>query len=165
MSSIFNHDVRKLSRTGHTSWTLSTVSFTGSPSPAISGADNRPSCVSFFEQRLVFANTNNNPQTLFFSKSGDYENMTTGTNADDAMIYTIASNQVNAIRFLKSQRTLVVGTTGGEFTVSADGTDAAITPTNIAIKRQSSYGSANVDAQPAGNAILFLQRAKEKLEN
>ena len=33
-----NHDVRKLSRTGHTSWTLSTVSFTGSPSPAISGA-------------------------------------------------------------------------------------------------------------------------------
>ena len=158
-----NHDVRKLSRTGHTSWTLSTVSFTGSPSPAISGADNRPSCVSFFEQRLVFANTNNNPQTLFFSKSGDYENMTTGTNADDAMIYTIASNQVNAIRFLKAQRTLIVGTTGGEFTVSADGTDAAITPTNIAIKRQSSYGSANVDAQPAGNATLFLQRAKRKI--
>ena len=158
-----NHDVRKLSRSGHTSWTLATVSFTGSPSPAISGADNRPSCVSFFEQRLVFANTNNNPQTLFFSKSGDYENMTTGTNADDAMIYTIASNQVNAIRFLKAQRTLIVGTTGGEFTVSADGTDAAITPTNIAIKRQSSYGSANVDAQPAGNATLFLQRAKRKI--
>ena len=158
-----NHDVRKLTRTGHTSWSLSTVSFTGSPSPGISGADDRPSCVSFFEQRLVFANTNNNPQTLFFSKSGDYENMTTGTNADDAMIYTIASNQVNAIRFLKAQRTLVVGTTGGEFTVSADGTDAAITPTNIAIKRQSSYGSANVDAQPAGNATLFLQRAKRKI--
>jgi hypothetical protein len=158
-----NHDVRKLSRTGHTSWTLATVSFSGSPSPGISGSDNRPSCVSFFEQRLVFANTNNNPQTLFFSKSGDYENMTTGTDADDAMIYTIASNQVNAIQFLKAQRTLIVGTTGGEFTVSADGTDAAITPTNIAIKRQSSYGSANVDAQPAGNATLFLQRAKRKI--
>tara|TARA_Y100001937_G_scaffold93330_1_gene126387 strand:- start:400 stop:2169 length:1770 start_codon:yes stop_codon:yes gene_type:complete len=158
-----NHDVRKLSRTGHTSWTLATVSFTGSPSPAISGADNRPSCVSFFEQRLVFANTNNNPQTLFFSKSGDYENMTTGTNADDAMIYTIASNQVNAIQFLKAQRTLIVGTTGGEFTVSADGTNASITPTNILINRQSSYGSANVDAIPAGNATLFLQRAKRKI--
>nr|BAR33713.1 hypothetical protein [uncultured Mediterranean phage uvMED] len=158
-----NHDVRKLSRTGHTSWTLATVSFSGSPSPGISGSNNRPSCVSFFEQRLVFANTNNNPQTLFFSKSGDYENMTTGTDADDAMIYTIASNQVNAIQFLKAQRTLIVGTTGGEFTVSADGTDAAITPTNIAIKRQSSYGSANVDAQPAGNATLFLQRAKRKI--
>ena len=158
-----NHDVRKLSRTGHTSWTLSTVSFTQTSSITISGSDNRPSCVSFFEQRLVFANTNNNPQTVWFSKSGDYENFTVGTDADHAMIYTIASNQVNAIRFLKAQRTLILGTTGGEFTVSADGTDASITPTNITIKRQSSYGSANVDAQPAGNATLFLQRAKRKI--
>ena len=158
-----NHDVRKLSRTGHTNWTLSTVSFSGSPSLGISGADDRPSCVSFFEQRLVFANTNNNPQTLWFSKAGDYENFTTGTNAADAMIYTIASNQVNAIQYLKAVRTLVVGTSGGEFTVSADGTDASITPTNVTIKRQSSFGSAGVDAIPAGNAILFLQKAKRKI--
>ena len=89
--------------------------------------------------------------------------MSTGTNADSAMIYTIASNQVNAIRFIKTQRTLIIGTTGGEFTVSADGTDAAVTPTNIAIKRQSTFGSANVDAQPAGNATLFLQRARRKV--
>ena len=92
--------------------------------------------------------------------------MTTGTNADDAMIYTIASNQVNAIRFLKAQRTFNYWNGGGEFTASADGTDAAVTPTNIAIKRQSTFGSANVDALVAGNATLFLQRAKkEKLEN
>ncbi len=89
--------------------------------------------------------------------------MTAGTNADDAMVYTIASNQVNAIRYMKAVRTLVVGTTGGEFTVSADGTDAAVTPTNVTIKRQSSFGAANVDAIPAGNAILFLQKAKRKI--
>jgi len=130
---------------------------------AFSDTTGHPSCVSFFEQRLVFAGTTDEPQTLFFSKAGDYENMTTGTNADDAMVYTIASNQVNAIRYLKAVRTLVVGTTGGEFTVSADGTDASITPTNITIKRQSSFGSANVDAIPAGNAILFLQKAKRKI--
>jgi hypothetical protein len=130
---------------------------------AFSDTTGHPSCVSFFEQRLVFAGTTDEPQTLFFSKAGDYENMTTGTNADDAMVYTIASNQVNAIRYMKAVRTLVVGTTGGEFTVSADGTDASITPTNITIKRQSSFGSANVDAIPAGNAILFLQKAKRKI--
>ena len=130
---------------------------------AFSDTTGHPSCVSFFEQRLVFAGTIDEPQTLFFSKAGDYENMTTGTNADDAMVYTIASNQVNAIRYMKAVRTLVVGTTGGEFTVSADGTDASITPTNITIKRQSSFGSANVDAIPAGNAILFLQKAKRKI--
>ena len=130
---------------------------------AFSDTTGHPSSVSFFEQRLVFAGTLSEPQTLFFSAAGDYENMTTGTNAGDAMVYTIASNQVNAIRYMKAVRTLVVGTTGGEFTVSADGTDASITPTNITIKRQSSFGSANVDAIPAGNAILFLQKAKRKI--
>jgi len=130
---------------------------------AFSDTTGHPSCVSFFEQRLVFAGTKDEPQTLYFSKSGDYENMTTGTNADDAMVYTIASNQVNKIRYLKSVRTLLIGTTGGEFSVSADGTDAAVTPTNVTIKRQSSFGAANVDAQPAGNAVLFLQRAKRKI--
>ena len=241
-----NHEVMKLSRTGHTSWTLAEVEFTDGPylatnttsttltpasaatgsgvnitASAVTGINGgagfqttdvgriisfnsgkakitsrssttvvvctittaftntnptaafnlgafsdttgHPSCVSFFEQRLVFAGTLDEPQTLFFSKAGDYENMTTGTNADDAMVYTIASNQVNAIRYMKAVRTLVVGTTGGEFTVSADGTDASITPTNITIKRQSSFGSANVDAIPAGNAILFLQKAKRKI--
>jgi len=241
-----NHEVMKLSRTGHTSWTLTEVEFTDGPylatnttsttlTPASAGVGTginitasavtginggagfqttdvgriisfnsgkakitsrssttvvvctittafastaatadwnlgafsdttgHPSCVSFFEQRLVFAGTLDEPQTLFFSKAGDYENMTTGTNADDAMVYTIASNQVNAIRYMKAVRTLVVGTTGGEFTVSADGTDASITPTNITIKKQSSFGSANVDAIPAGNAILFLQKAKRKI--
>ena len=241
-----NHEVMKLSRTGHTSWTLAQVDFTDGPylatnttattltpaqaatgsninitASAVTGINGgagfqttdvgriisfnggkakitarssttvvactittaftntnategfnlgafsdttgHPSCVSFFEQRLVFAGTKDEPQTLFFSKAGDYENMTTGTNADDAMVYTIASNQVNAIRYMKAVRTLVVGTTGGEFTVSADGTDASITPTNITIKRQSSFGSANVDAIPAGNAILFLQKAKRKI--
>ena len=107
------------------------------------------------------------PQTLFFSKSGDYENMDEnrgGTIADDdAIIYTIASNQVNAIRFMTATRTLIVGTAGGEFTVSGGGTDVAITPTNILIKKQSNHGAANLDAIAAGNATLFLQRAKRKI--
>jgi len=232
-----NHEVMKLSRTGHTAWTLTEIDFTDGPylaqntsattmSPsgtsgsvtitaststfaatdvgrlitfssgrakitgytsatqvaattqvnfsgtgavttwklgAFSNTTGHPSCVSFFEQRLVFAGTLSEPQTLYFSKAGDYENMTTGTNADDAMVYTIASNQVNAIRYMKAVRTLVIGTTGGEFTVSADGTNASVTPTNVTIKKQSSFGAANVDAIPAGNAILFLQKAKRKI--
>tara|TARA_X000000950_G_scaffold89649_2_gene112792 strand:+ start:1574 stop:3325 length:1752 start_codon:yes stop_codon:yes gene_type:complete len=159
-----NHAVRKLSRTGHTSWTLTTVDFTETSSThQLSGTNNNPKCVSFFEQRLVFAGTTNNPQTLFFSKSGDYENFTTGTADADAMIYTIASNQVNAIESIKATRTLIVMTTGGEFTVSSGATDNPITPTNLNIRKQSNYGSAGVDALSIGNATIFLQRAKRKI--
>jgi len=134
---------------------------------SFSSTTGHPSCVTFFEQRLVFAATLSQPQTLFFSKSGDYENMDDnyhGTVADDdAIIYTIASNQVNAIRFMTATRTLIIGTAGGEFAVSGGGTDIAITPTNILIKKQSNNGAANVDALAVGNATLFLQRAKRKL--
>ena len=244
-----SHEVEKLSRTGHTSWTLTDVDFTNGPfqdanittttlTPASASTGSRnitasattginndqgwlatdvgrqihfnsgyatitaitsstvvvanvttaftnanaitawqlgafsdttghPSCVTFFEQRLVFAGTTNQPQTIFFSKSGDYENMDAnigGTIADDdAIIYTIASNQVNAIRFMTATRTLILGTAGGEFTVSGGGTDSAVTPTNILIKKQSNHGSANVDAIAVGNATLFLQRAKRKI--
>jgi hypothetical protein len=134
---------------------------------SFSNTTGHPACVTFFEQRLVFAGTTNQPQTVFFSKSGDYENMDAnigGTIADsDAIIYTIASNQVNAIRFMTATRTLIIGTAGGEFAVSGGGTDIAITPTNILIKKQSNNGAANVDALAVGNATLFLQRAKRKL--
>jgi hypothetical protein len=206
-----NHAVRKLSRTGHTAWTLTEVNFTNGPyldnnittttftisahtvgagrtltASAITGINSdtgfqttdvgrlvqfrngygkitartsttvvtieilkdmgstssstdwslgafsnttgHATCVTFFEQRLVFAGTKSQPQTLFFSKSGDYENMDenrSGTvSDDDAIIYTIASNQVNAIRFMTATRTLIVGTAGGEFTVSGGGTDS-----------------------------------------
>ena len=163
--------------TGRTSTTVVTVEILedmGSSSHStnwslgsFSDTTGHPSCVTFFEQRLVFAATLNNPQTIYFSKSGDYENMDEnrgGTVADDdAIIYTIASNQVNAIRFMTSTRTLIIGTAGGEFAVSGGGTDVAITPTNILIKKQSNHGAANIDAIPAGNATLFLQRAKRKL--
>ena len=82
---------------------------------------------------------------------------------DDAIIYTIASNQVNAIRFMTATRTLIIGTAGGEFSVSGGSVDTAITPTNILIKKQSNHGAANVDALAVGNVTLFLQRAKRKL--
>jgi len=153
-------------------WTIIKDTGSGSNSTdwalgAFSDTTGHPSCVTFYEQRLVFAGTEAQPQTLYFSKSGDYESMDEnrgGTIADDdAIIYTIASNQVNAIRFLSATRTLIVGTVGGEFSVSGGGSDDPVTPTNILIKKQSNHGCANIDAIPVGNVTLFLQRAKRKI--
>ena len=46
----------------------------------------------------------------------------------------------------KATRTLIVMTTGGEYSVSSGASQDAITPTNINIRKQSNYGSAGVDA-------------------
>lgn len=145
------------SSTSTTSWALG----------AFSDTTGYPSCVTFYEQRLVFAGTTEQPQTLFFSRSGDYENMHENRGgtvaADDAMIYTIASNQVNVIQSLKATRTLIILTSGGEFTLNSDSTGTAVSPTNINIKKQSNYGASSIDALSVGNATLFVQRAKRKV--
>jgi len=130
---------------------------------AFSNTTGFPRAVTFYEQRLVFAGTSDQPQTLFFSQSGDFENFEAGSEADDGMIYTIGSNEVNVIRFLTSTRNLIVGTSGGEFVVRAGGTDEAITPVNIQIKQQTNHGSSDHTPIQAGTAVLFVQRAKRKI--
>ena len=157
-----SYDIRTLTRTDHNAWSFATVSITGTPSPALSGADNRPSVVAFFEQRLVFGNTNNNPQTLWFSKNGDYTNFTVGTADDDALIYTIVANQSNEIRFLSSTAVLTVGTAGGEYVLTSTN-DGPITPTTTLIRKYSNYGSAKVNTVQVADVTLFIQRGNRKI--
>jgi hypothetical protein len=130
---------------------------------AFSDTTGYPACVAFFEQRLVFANTALQPQTLYFSVSGDYTNFTAGTADDSALIYTIGSNQVNVIRYLTSSKVLLVGTSGGEFAVRAGSVDAPITPLNTQIKQQAKYGSADIQPLVIGSTALFVQREQRKL--
>lgn len=130
---------------------------------AFSSTTGYPAAVTFFEQRLVFANTTAQPQTLFFSVGGSFEDFADGIDADDALTYTIGSNQVNVIRYLTSSRVLIVGTSGGEFAVSASGAAEPLSPTNAQIKRQANYGSANIQPIQVGNVTMFVQRASRKV--
>ena len=130
---------------------------------AFSSTTGFPRAVAFYEQRLVFGGTASQPQTLFFSQGGDFENFERGTDADDGLIYTIGSNEVNVIRYLASGKNLLVGTSGGEFVVRASGFDEPLKPDNTQIKQQTTYGSADIQPMQVGNATLFLQRAKRKL--
>jgi hypothetical protein len=153
---------RTLTRTGHTSWTLASYAPTADPFGA-DGSDDCPRSVTFHEERLVWAGTNNNPQTLWFSKSGDFDNYTTGTNDDEAVIITIASDQVNVINWIAPSTVLIVGTAGGEFKVRGGGDDI-ITPSSISAKSVSTVGSADfLKAIRLNNVIIFPQAASKKM--
>jgi hypothetical protein len=122
-----------------------------------------PGSVAFYEQRLFYAGSTDNPQTLWGSKSGDYTNFTPGSLDDDGVTYTIATDQVNAIRWLSPGKVLAVGTAGGEFKVSASTNEEALTPTNVRVVRETSYGSANILPQRVGEVVLYTQRAGRKI--
>ena len=129
---------------------------------AFSTATGFPAAVTFYEQRLVFASTTSQPQTLFFSVGGSFEDFAAGTDGDDALTYTLGSNQVNIIRYLQAGRVLLIGTSGGEFVVTSS-EDAPLSPTNAVVKRQATYGSADIQPVQVANVTLFVQRAKRKL--
>ncbi len=129
---------------------------------AFSETTGFPGAICFFEERLVYGGTTGQPQTVFFSEAGGFDQFNTGSNDVDAMVFTLASSQVNVIRSLVPSRTLIVLTTGAEFSAGSFNLDP-ITPTNIQIKRQTTHGSANVSPVTTGSAVLFLQRAKRKI--
>jgi hypothetical protein len=131
-------------------------------------AGSYPACVSFYEERLFFAGSRDKPQTIWASRSGDFENFapteTDGTLADDcALSFTIASDQVNAIRWLSPGAVLAVGTVGGEFTLRASAQDEPLTPANVQVKRQTTRGCAYQPPVQVDSVVLFLQRAGRKI--
>lgn len=120
-----------------------------------------PRTVEFFEDRLWYGGTYYQPDTVWGSVVGDYNNFDAGSNDDDAVIFTLTSRQVNMIRWLVGKNKLIIGTSGSEWTLS--GGDEPITPSNVQAKQQSSYGSCGLQAELANEAILFFQRGGKKM--
>lgn len=117
-----------------------------------------PTAVSFFEQRLYFGGSVNEPQTIWGSQSLSYEDFTSGSDDDNSVSFTIADNQVNAIRWLAAGKYLAVGTNGGNFILNTDTSSGPVTPTNINIKKETTYGAALVLPKRIDTAFLYLQR-------
>lgn len=117
-----------------------------------------PRAVTVHQQRLVFGGTASNPATIWGSVVGDFENFLRGTDADDSYAYQLAGLELNAIQWLVSQRELVVGTTGAEWTASD------LNPNQTPrFRQQSAYGSEYVDAIAINEVILFVERKGRKL--
>ncbi|WP_024529656.1 hypothetical protein [Serratia fonticola] len=121
-----------------------------------------PGAVTLYQQRLVLAGSTKYPQAIWFSETGVYLSFELGTDDDDAISFTLSSDQLNPIVHLAQMNTLIALTFGGEFTITA-GNDAAITPTNISVKNPSPYGCNNIRPVRVGTEIMFIQRAGKKL--
>lgn len=122
-----------------------------------------PAAVAIYEERMVYAGTKNNPQTIWFSQTDDWENFRAGTLDADSFNITIASDQVNVIRWMVNQSALMVGTSGGEWKISSSANNEAITPANRTAKQQSSYGSVAIQPALMSNTVLFVQRQAKKV--
>ncbi len=124
---------------------------------------------TFHEQRLVLAGGKSFPSTVAFSVPGDFENMQPSdlddTVADDSgMTYTLDTDTVNAVVWIKSGKRLRIGTVGQEFVIWSGSNDNPVNPSNIKADTESSYGSRmRVRSVVVGKNVLFVGRAGRKL--
>lgn len=130
---------------------------------AFSGTTGYPAAVAFFEQRLFFAGTTDQPQTIFGSRSGDFENFAPSALDTGAITNTIATDEVNNIRWLSAGQVLAVGTAGGVFTLSSTTEQDAVTPTNVRVVRQGTRGVHTMRPIRIDNNVLFIQFHQRKL--
>jgi hypothetical protein len=131
---------------------------------AFGGDQGYPRAIAFYEERLYFAGTEGQPQTIFGSVSADFENHTPGTNDDDAINVTIASDQVNVIKHLLPARFLQLLTTSAEFTLSGGAGSEPVTPTNVNVLRETTFGTGTVRPLRAGNSTILIQKGGAKVK-
>lgn len=118
-----------------------------------------PSCVGFYEQRSVFANTpNSKPQTTWLSVTEQYENFTNGSDDADGMTWTIAAGQVNSIRWISAAKVLGLGTSGGVFSLSSGSEQNPLTPSNVVVQLETRFGVSKVHPRQIDNYTYYIQR-------
>jgi len=127
-----------------------------------------PGVVGIYQQRLVFARSNNERQTIWCSQTGALNNFSTSypLKDTDAIEVTMDSRQMNEIRhlcLLKNQ--MVVLTSGAEWLMGPGRNSDGITPTKIHFQNQSFYGSSTVPPLQAGEALLILQNSRRKVRD
>jgi hypothetical protein len=123
------------------------------------------SAIEIFEQRLLLSSTAYKPLTIYASESGaSYESFKAGTTDDAAYIFTVVSNngQKNAIHWMVSAARLFIGGAGSEATLTG-GNDSPVTPTNVLVREQTYWGSANLQGIKAGSSVLFVDRSTKAL--
>ena len=126
-----------------------------------------PAAVAFHMERLYFGGGLYTPQTVQGSRPGDFpvfsptddEDLVTD---DMAVMFSLATDELNSIVWLKSTDSLYIGTIGPEFKLTVSGSEV-ITPSNFQFQRISNYGSSRVEPQFIGNSIIFSQNSLRTL--
>lgn len=122
-----------------------------------------PALVTYFGDRLVFANTPGQPQTEWASKTSDYHNFGSSSpqSADDAITQTLNARQINAIVDLLPLDQLVAMTASSSWASPRRG--ETWTPQTIGFDPQSYFGASNVRAVIVGDEVLFFERGSKRL--
>ncbi len=147
---------------GYTAPPMVTFSSGAAAGDAILGPTGvgNPSVPAFFQQRLVLAAPESNPQTLYMSRPGLYYNydISNPSQDDDAITAPLVSGKLNNIKSMIAQPGgLIVLSDGSSFLINGGSLGAAVTPGSVTSNAQSFVGANDVPPIVANFDVLFVK--------
>ena len=132
-----------------------------------------PQAITSYQQRVIYASSEYEPQRIWGTVTNDIENFALGdqTKATDSFAFDLNAPSRGPIQWLIAQTDLFAGFSGAEWVINSGSTNtngqssgASITATSINAVEHSSWGSAaNVAPAIVGDAVLFTQRQATSL--
>ncbi len=128
-----------------------------------------PHTLGKFDGRLVVANTDNAPTTIWASQSGEPLNMRPDSYVeggitvedDDAIQRTLDGDHLDPIHWLNGKQQLVIGTGGGQWVGNSNG--PVITPADMAAREHSATAGGDVKALAVEEITIYTDRSRRQL--
>lgn len=116
-----------------------------------------PSTVTFFEQRLMWARTREQPNAVWGSRSADFENMDTSRplKADDAMSFRAVANRVNSVNQLVPLDSLLLLTSDNVFKVTGANDDYISPAPPPRVRRQLGRGASRLNPLIVDGVVFY----------
>jgi hypothetical protein len=121
-----------------------------------------PKAIAYHQQRLFFAGTTDEPNTIWGSAIDDFTNFTPGTDDSDAVKFVVAGKR-NDIYWMKASDRLRIGSAGGIQTLWGGSTTSSITPTNVDADNEETIRCKRLNPIDLGKVTLFAQRSGKVL--
>jgi len=121
-------------------------------------AGDNPSTVSYYQQRRMFGNTFNSPQTVYASQTAEYLSLRSSspTRDADAIEFTVAGEEVNEIRHIVDVDGLLLLTAGAAMRVT-EGPGQVLTPASVGVRKSTQHGASWVPPARIGSSAVYVQ--------
>lgn len=119
---------------------------------------NYPATSTYVQQRRTFANTLNNQEKIWMSRSGKFNNFTYSSpqQDDDAITFSVPGRQYNEVRHIIDLEEMLIFTRGSIQVAKGD-TSGTITPTEVNPRGKAYRGASIVTPVIVGTSIVYVQ--------
>ena len=120
-----------------------------------------PGVGEFHQQRLVLAGSQDSPTTIWASRIATYLDFEAGPNDTDPVQFSVETSDTPAVKWMTSTALgLLVGTSAGEFVISAQVT---LAPSDIQVQRQNYSRASRVQPLRIGSTVFYVELGRTKL--